>query len=65
MGKKLGVSFQQIPKYEKGINRVEAGRLQEIVNIFDVYISFLSYYALKHRCLRGGMLGVENFRRGD
>ncbi|WP_375615945.1 MULTISPECIES: helix-turn-helix domain-containing protein [unclassified Bartonella] len=43
LGKKLGVSFQQIQKYEKGINRVEVGRLLEIANIFDVHISFLSY----------------------
>ncbi|WP_273783772.1 MULTISPECIES: helix-turn-helix transcriptional regulator [unclassified Bartonella] len=40
LGKKLGVSFQQIQKYENGSNRVGAGRLQEIANILDVDISF-------------------------
>ncbi|WP_375695880.1 helix-turn-helix domain-containing protein [Bartonella sp. AC67GZZY] len=40
LGNKLGVSFQQIQKYEKGSNRVGAGRLQEIANILDVHISF-------------------------
>ncbi|WP_375647810.1 MULTISPECIES: helix-turn-helix domain-containing protein [unclassified Bartonella] len=40
LGKKLGVSFQQIQKYENGSNRVGAGRLQEIANILDVHISF-------------------------
>jgi len=30
LGKVLGVSFQQIQKYEKGVNRVSAGRLVEI-----------------------------------
>ncbi|WP_019222889.1 helix-turn-helix domain-containing protein [Bartonella rattaustraliani] len=40
LGRQLGVSFQQIQKYEKGINRVAAGRLQEIANILDVDISY-------------------------
>lgn len=40
LGKKIGVSFQQIQKYENGSNRVGAGRLQEIANILDVDISF-------------------------
>lgn len=30
LGKVLGVSFQQIQKYEKGANRVSSGRLMEI-----------------------------------
>ncbi|WP_375617165.1 helix-turn-helix domain-containing protein, partial [Bartonella sp. AP58NXGY] len=30
LGNSLGVSFQQIQKYEKGLNRVSAGRLLEI-----------------------------------
>jgi transcriptional regulator with XRE-family HTH domain len=30
LGEKLGVSFQQVQKYEKGINRVSAARLFEI-----------------------------------
>jgi predicted transcriptional regulator len=30
LGKKLGVSFQQVQKYEKGVDRVGAARLQQI-----------------------------------
>src|SRR5882757_6928510 len=30
LGQKLGVSFQQVQKYEKGVNRVGAARLQQI-----------------------------------
>jgi transcriptional regulator with XRE-family HTH domain len=30
LGKTLGVSFQQVQKYEKGINRISAARLFEI-----------------------------------
>ncbi|VEJ45841.1 helix-turn-helix domain-containing protein [Bartonella vinsonii] len=36
----LGVTYQQIQKYEKGLNRVGAGRLKEIADILDVPISF-------------------------
>ncbi|UJM33582.1 helix-turn-helix domain-containing protein [Bartonella henselae] len=43
LGHSLGVTFQQIQKYEKGINRVGAGRLQEIATLLDVSISF--FYA--------------------
>jgi transcriptional regulator with XRE-family HTH domain len=30
LGKTLGISFQQVQKYEKGINRISAARLFEI-----------------------------------
>ncbi|WP_156851426.1 helix-turn-helix domain-containing protein [Bartonella refiksaydamii] len=36
----LGVTFQQIQKYKKGINSVEAELLQEITKILDVPLSF-------------------------
>jgi len=36
----LGLTFQQIQKYEKGTNRIGAGRLQEIADIMEVPISF-------------------------
>jgi transcriptional regulator with XRE-family HTH domain len=38
---RLGVSFQQVQKYEKGTNRVGAGRLPQIAAIFDIPISAL------------------------
>src|SRR5580700_7999177 len=37
----LGVSFQQVQKYEKGTNRIGAGRLSQIAEIFDVPIGAL------------------------
>ncbi|QEE08137.1 helix-turn-helix transcriptional regulator [Bartonella kosoyi] len=43
LGHALGISFQQIQKYEKGLNRVSAGRLKEISDILTVPISF--FYA--------------------
>jgi transcriptional regulator with XRE-family HTH domain len=41
LAKQLGVSFQQVQKYEKGTNRVGAGHLPKIAGIFDVPISAL------------------------
>ena len=36
----LGLTFQQVQKYEKGTNRVGAGRLQRIAEILDVPVSY-------------------------
>ena len=36
----LGVTFQQVQKYEKGANRIGAGRLQEIARVLDAPPSF-------------------------
>jgi transcriptional regulator with XRE-family HTH domain len=40
LAEQLGVTFQQVQKYEKGVNRVGAARLQRIANALDVPISF-------------------------
>jgi transcriptional regulator with XRE-family HTH domain len=40
LGDKLGVSFQQVQKYEKGVNRVGAARLQQIASALDVPVTF-------------------------
>ena len=40
LGEKLGVSFQQVQKYEKGVNRVGATRLQQIATALDVSVTF-------------------------
>ena len=36
----LGVTFQQVQKYEKGTNRVSASRLQRIADYFEVPITY-------------------------
>jgi transcriptional regulator with XRE-family HTH domain len=36
----LGVSFQQVQKYEKGTNRISAGRLLAVCNFLQVPITF-------------------------
>jgi transcriptional regulator with XRE-family HTH domain len=39
VGKELGVSFQQVQKYEKGVNRVSASRLFEICRVLNVSLA--------------------------
>ncbi len=40
LGEALGVSFQQIQKYERGSNRIGAGRLRDIASELQVPISY-------------------------
>lgn len=40
LGDGLGLTFQQVQKYEKGTNRVGASRLQHIAELLDVPIPF-------------------------
>ena len=40
LGEKLGVSFQQVQKYEKGVNRIGAGRLFDMARILGVPIDY-------------------------
>lgn len=40
LGDALGLTFQQVQKYEKGANRIGASRLQNIAGILQVPVSF-------------------------
>jgi transcriptional regulator with XRE-family HTH domain len=40
LGESLGLTFQQIQKYERGVNRVGASRLFDLSRVLDVPISF-------------------------
>lgn len=40
LGESLGITFQQIQKYEKGTNRVGASRLQAISSVLSVPVSY-------------------------
>ena len=40
LGKALGLTFQQIQKYEKGANRIGAGRLLQLSELLEVPIQF-------------------------
>jgi len=56
LGGALGLTFQQVQKYEKGTNRIGASRLQQIAQILQVPVSFFfegAPHALGHSS--GGM----------
>jgi transcriptional regulator with XRE-family HTH domain len=40
LGEALGLTFQQVQKYERGVNRVGASRLFDLARVLDVPISF-------------------------
>ena len=40
LGESLGITFQQIQKYEKGMNRISVARLVDIAKILNVDIDF-------------------------
>ena len=39
LANQLGVTFQQVQKYEKGVNRVGAGRLTKIAEVLGIDVS--------------------------
>jgi transcriptional regulator with XRE-family HTH domain len=40
LGEALGVTFQQVQKYEKGTNRISASRLQQMAAVLGVPVEF-------------------------
>jgi transcriptional regulator with XRE-family HTH domain len=40
LGQMLGLTFQQVQKYEKGVNRIGAGRLYHVAQILGVPVSY-------------------------
>lgn len=40
LGEQLGITFQQVQKYERGTNRVGAGRLWDISKVLDVPVQY-------------------------
>jgi transcriptional regulator with XRE-family HTH domain len=58
LGELLGLTFQQVQKYEKGVNRIAAGRLFEISGILGVPIGFFYEDMDGHRA-RGFAEGGE------
>jgi len=48
LGDRIGVSFQQIQKYELGRNRIGAGRLQLVAEVLDVPVEYFFADAPSH-----------------
>jgi transcriptional regulator with XRE-family HTH domain len=40
LGTSIGLTFQQVQKYEKGMSRISAGRLHEIARVLEIPISY-------------------------
>jgi transcriptional regulator with XRE-family HTH domain len=40
LGDALGLTFQQVQKYERGANRIGAGRLYDLARVLDVPVNF-------------------------
>jgi transcriptional regulator with XRE-family HTH domain len=40
LGDAIGLTFQQVQKYEKGTNRMGSSRLQQIANVLQVPVTF-------------------------
>lgn len=39
LGARLGITFQQVQKYERGVNRISAGRLYDIAGVLGVAVT--------------------------
>jgi transcriptional regulator with XRE-family HTH domain len=55
LGGALGLTFQQVQKYEKGTNRIGASRLQQISHILQVPVAFFFEGAPTSHPPGGGM----------
>jgi transcriptional regulator with XRE-family HTH domain len=55
LGDLLGLTFQQVQKYEKGVNRIGAGRLFEVSRILNVPVDFFYEGVAAQLASRPGM----------
>jgi transcriptional regulator with XRE-family HTH domain len=60
LGEKLGVTFQQVQKYEKGINRIGSGRLEELARILQVPITFFYDEGESEEASTSSILGLAS-----
>ncbi len=63
LGDALGLTFQQVQKYEKGTNRLSASRLFDLSRVFDVPIEYFfddmpPEVAASSQATKGRVLGV-------
>jgi transcriptional regulator with XRE-family HTH domain len=58
LGELLGLTFQQVQKYEKGVNRIGAGRLFEVSRILGVPIDY--FYEGAATQIAGGPMDSES-----
>jgi transcriptional regulator with XRE-family HTH domain len=58
LGEVLGVTFQQVQKYERGTNRISAGRLYRVAEVLDVPVSFF-YEGFEERGSEPGPRSID------
>jgi transcriptional regulator with XRE-family HTH domain len=58
LGEHLGLTFQQVQKYEKGVNRIGASRLFDLAQVLGVPIQ---YFYESMSAATSGHLGVPGF----
>jgi len=68
LGEKLGITFQQIQKYENGTNRMGASRLQQTASALGVSIAFFFEGVQGTNPVTGDDMGAEllkTLQKGD
>ena len=64
LGRHLGLTFSQIQKYEKGTNRIGAGRLYQIANFLGISPSSL-FEGIDGPVAPGGVVSNSGARRDE
>lgn len=61
LAQQLNVTFQQIQKYEKAINRISASRLYEIAHILDTDITYFFEGYVNQNTIKENLNTVKNY----
>lgn len=56
LGELLDLTFQQVQKYEKGVNRISAGRLYEVASVLGVPVTYFYDGADEYLSTERGLL---------
>lgn len=65
LGEAIGLTDQQIGKYENGTNRIGASRLQQICKVLEIPVSFLFEDALGSSPGESGMQDIIDFMESE
>jgi transcriptional regulator with XRE-family HTH domain len=66
LGARLGITFQQIQKYEKGSNRISAGKLSLVARALDLEVPFFFSNSKESKiAIQGGRIEIEAFTNPD
>ena len=64
LGEAVGLTFQQIQKYERGANRMGASRLYEFSRILDIPVSYF-FEDIEDAVAARGIVGTSGFSSGE